>query len=104
MSDPDGKHKKTARNIIVVTALVMLVIHKDIWFWDDRTLVFGVVPVGLMYHGIFSLLCGVLWASAVKFAWPSGIERWATEGDTPATTPAGAADGDGAAAGTENAS
>lgn len=72
---------KTARNIVAVTAVVMLVIHKDVWFWDDRTLVFGVVPVGLMYHGIFSVLCGVLWACAVKFAWPSEIERWATAED-----------------------
>ena len=85
-AEPAQPTNKTARNIIVVTALVMLVIHKDVWFWDDRTLVFGVVPVGLMYHGIFSALCGVLWACAVKFAWPSEIERWATaEDESPAS-------------------
>jgi len=43
--------------------------------------VFGFLPIGLLYHAIFSLAAGALWACAVKFAWPTHIEEWADEFD-----------------------
>ncbi len=60
-------------------AIVLFVLHQDVWFWDDRTLVFGFMPVGLLYHACYSVAAAALWFLAVKFAWPEHIEQWADE-------------------------
>jgi hypothetical protein len=60
---------------------VLFVMHQDCWFWDNRTLVFGFLPIGLFYHALFSLAAGLTWALANNFAWPEEIEAWAAEGD-----------------------
>jgi len=64
----------------LVCALFLL--HQDFWWWDNRTLVLGFLPIGLFYHAVFSLAAGVVWALANKLAWPEHIEEWAAEGDT----------------------
>ena len=69
------------RAAIWIAAIVLLLLHQDVWFWDDRTMVMGFMPVGLFYHALFSLAAGGLWALAVKFAWPDHIEQWADAGD-----------------------
>jgi len=73
--------------VIWIIFVCLFILHQDVWFWDDKRLVFGFMPVGLAYHASFSLAAALLWASAVKFAWPSDIEAWADEnsgaGDTP---------------------
>ncbi len=76
----------------VVWGLVLLlaVVHYDFWYWDDRSLVFGFLPIGLAYHALFSVACGVVWALAVRFAWPAELEAWADEGAAP---PPGQGDG-----------
>lgn len=65
----------------VVWGLVILlaILHQDFWLWDNRTLVFGFLPVGLFYHAVFSIACAIVWTMAVKFAWPSHLEEWADE-------------------------
>ena len=59
--------------------LALAVLHYDFWYWDDRTLVFGFMPIGLAYHAGFSLVGGLAWFLAVRFAWPSELEAWADE-------------------------
>lgn len=59
--------------------LVLAFLHYDFWYWDDRSLVFGFMPVGLAYHACFSLAAGLVWFLAVRFAWPSDLEAWADE-------------------------
>jgi len=70
----------SGRRAVWVLVLVLGVLHWDFWFWGDATLVLGFLPVGLAYHALFSVLCGVVWALAVKYAWPEHVERWAEEG------------------------
>ena len=62
---------------ILVAALAVL--HQDFWYWNDGTLVFGFMPIGLFYHAMFSLAAAGVWALAVIFAWPTHIEQWADE-------------------------
>lgn len=62
--------------------VVLLVLHYDFWFWSDRTLVLGFMPVGLFYQAMISLLAALSWALVVKYAWPTWIENWASGGDT----------------------
>lgn len=62
---------------------MLAILHQDFWFWPDRTLVLGFMPIGLAYHTLFSLLAGCMWAWVVKVAWPTGLEAWAEERDLP---------------------
>lgn len=67
------------RHFIVVAAIVLAILHQDFWLWDDTTLLFGFLPIGLGYHAAYSCLAAALWAAAVKWAWPSHIEAFAEE-------------------------
>lgn len=64
--------------------VLLIVIHQDVWFWSDDTLLFGFMPVGLFYHACISLGAGFTWFLATQFAWPEEmIEeiKHETEGD-----------------------
>ena len=63
--------------------LLMFILHQDFWWWADDTLVMGFMPIGLAYHGLFSVACSGLWALACFRAWPEELERWAEEGSAP---------------------
>ena len=61
--------------LIVLGLIVVLAIaHQDFWNWNDPKLIFDFLPIGLAYHAVYSVLCGVVWALAVKFAWPSDTD------------------------------
>ena len=65
----------------VAWGLVILlgILHYDFWFWGDRTLVFGFLPIGLGFHAAFSVAAAVAWALVVRFAWPERLEAWAEQ-------------------------
>ena len=65
------------RKLIWILVIILLVVHQDFWLRDDRSLVFGFMPVGLAYHAMFSIAAACVWALAVKYAWPHRIEQWA---------------------------
>ncbi len=71
--------------VVYSMVLLLAVLHQDFWNWDNATLVLGFLPAGLAYHMLFSLLASIVWALAVKFAWPSHIEVWADESDNVAS-------------------
>ena len=50
--------------------LLLVVLHQDNWFWDNGTLVFGFMPVALLYHACISIGAGITWFLATRFAWP----------------------------------
>jgi hypothetical protein len=61
--------------LLALAVLVVIVLHQDVWFWKDKTLVFGFLPVGLAYHAVYCLLASLtLWA-LVRFAWPARLEE-----------------------------
>ena len=77
--------KKLVYGLIILLAIL----HQDFWWWDDsKTLVFGFVPIGLAYHAGISAAAAILWAMAVKYCWPEGVD---------AVEVASAADGGGGA-------
>jgi len=69
--------RSPGRTFVWLLALALFVLHQDFWLWGSKTLVLGFLPIGLFYHAIFSLTAGLLWALAVKLAWPAEIEAWA---------------------------
>jgi len=76
---------------IWIVFVLLFILHQDVWYWDDRTLIFGFLPIGLGYHALFSLAAALLWAAAVKWAWPSDIEAWADEADETQASEGGSA-------------
>jgi len=81
--------KKKPPMFFVVWGLVALlvVLHQDFWFWEDGTLVFGFMPIGLFYHACISIGAAITWYLATIFAWPAEIEEETLEevqkGDSP---------------------
>jgi len=70
------------RLLVWFLVFALFLLHQDFWWWDNRTLVLGFLPLGLFYHAVFSVAAGVVWALANTLAWPEHIEEWAAEGDT----------------------
>jgi hypothetical protein len=56
---------------IVSVALLLGALHQDFWLWDNAELLFGVMPVGLGYHALYSIVVALFWAVVIKVAWPS---------------------------------
>ena len=67
------------KQLLITLGILLFILHQDCWWWDDKTLIFGFLPIGLAYHALFSLLAAGLWALMVKFAWPGAWEAWAEE-------------------------
>ena len=65
--------------VVAAGAVVMAILHQDLWNWHNRRLVLDFMPVGLAYHALFSLAATVLWGVASRFVWPHHIEQWAGE-------------------------
>ncbi len=59
------------KTVVGILIVLLLVLHQDIWFWNDGTLVFGFLPIGLFYHACLSIAAGVVWWMATKHCWPA---------------------------------
>jgi hypothetical protein len=70
--------------VVWALAVALFILHQDFWLWDDHTLMFGFLPIGLAYHIGFSIASSLLWGLAIIFAWPKDIEEFASEFDQPA--------------------
>ncbi|TWT87440.1 hypothetical protein Mal64_29790 [Pseudobythopirellula maris] len=62
------------RMVVWGLVLLLLVLHQDIWFWNDGTLVFGFMPIALFFHACISIAASVTWFMATKFCWPTGVD------------------------------
>ena len=60
--------------VLALLVVVVLLLHQDFWFWGDRGLVFGFLPVGLAYHVGYTLAVVALMVLLVRFAWPGHLE------------------------------
>lgn len=63
------------RYVIWGIIVLLIILHQDIWFWDDPTLVFGFMPIGLLYHAGISVAASVTWYLATIYCWPSHLEE-----------------------------
>lgn len=69
----------SGRSLVWLLFVVMFLIHQDFWWWDDSSLVLGFLPVGLAFHGLFSIGCSLLGWLAITKAWPTELEAFADE-------------------------
>ena len=63
------------RNAIYGLVVVLIIIHQDNWLWDDTRLIFGFMPITLLYHAGISMGAAAVWFLATKFAWPHHLEE-----------------------------
>jgi len=61
--------------LLVVAVAALYILHQDIWFWRSQYLVGGFIPIGLFYHGVFSIAAALLMWLLVTYAWPSHLEQ-----------------------------
>ena len=61
--------------LLVVAVAVLYILHQDFWFWRSSYLVFGFIPIGLFYQGVYAIAAALLMWLLVTFAWPSHLER-----------------------------
>jgi len=64
---------------LAALVLIVLALHQDSWNWTNKTLVFGFLPIGLAYHGFYSLLAAATMAILIRFAWPKNLDTDDTE-------------------------
>jgi hypothetical protein len=63
------------RIILVLLVLGFYALHQDIWFWRTaRPVVFGVLPVGLFYHAVYTAAISLLMWVLVRLAWPGHLD------------------------------
>ena len=63
------------QRIVWGLVLLLLILHQDNWFWEDDTLVFGFMPIGLFFHACISVAAGLTWWLATKHCWPNDLEH-----------------------------
>ena len=61
------------KTVVWGMVLLLIVLHHDVWLWDNTTLVGGFMPVTLLYHACISVGAGFTWFLATRFAWPTDL-------------------------------
>jgi hypothetical protein len=67
------------RYAIYGLVVLLIIIHQDNWLWDDTRLIFGFMPITLLYHAGISMGAATVWFLATKFAWPHHLEEIAED-------------------------
>ncbi len=61
--------------LLYAAAAVLFALHQDWWLWGDSSLVFGVLPAGLLYHIAYCGAASLLFRGLTRHAWPDHLER-----------------------------
>ena len=69
------------RKLVWGLVLLLGILHYDFWWWNDTSVVFGFMPIGLAWHAFISVAAAVAWWLVIKFSWPGKLEEWADAGD-----------------------
>ena len=64
------------KHIIWLLVALLIIFHQDFWFWDEKRLVMGFMPIGLFYHVCLSIAAAAVWLLACTFAWPKGVDEF----------------------------
>ena len=49
---------------------LLIILHQDNWLWDNPKLVFGFMPITLLFHLGISIAATFTWFLATRYAWP----------------------------------
>jgi hypothetical protein len=71
--------------VLTLLVLAAYALHQDFWNWSAaRPLALGFIPVGLLYHALYTIGAALLMALLVRCAWPAHLEA---DGQPPAVPP-----------------
>ena len=73
--------------VIAVLAVLLLILHQDYWFWTDRKLVMGSLPIGLFWHICISIAATLTWYLATRIAWPQETPNDSHSGESSGGAP-----------------
>ena len=54
-------NKSTGKWIIIGLVILLIILHHDVWNWDDKEPVFGFMPMALLWQAGISLGAGATW-------------------------------------------
>lgn len=77
------------RALLATYFVLLFALHQDFWWRADASLVFGIVPVSLAYHAVWTLLVAVGWGLVATFAWPTNLDDTPAPTDSPTTVKSG---------------
>ena len=61
--------------LLILLVLAFYALHQDFWNWSAaRPLALGFIPIGLLYHALYTLAAALLMALLVRCAWPAHLE------------------------------
>jgi hypothetical protein len=61
--------------------VALYILHQDFWNWRTAyPLVFGFIPIGLFYQGVYSIAASLAMWMLVKYAWPAHLEQEVEQG------------------------
>ncbi|MBA3700918.1 MAG: DUF3311 domain-containing protein [Planctomycetes bacterium] len=55
--------------------VILIALHQDFWLWTNKTLVFGFLPIGLVYHALYAVVASLTMWMLVKVAWPKELDH-----------------------------
>lgn len=61
----------TGHRLIWAGVVLLIILRQDSWFWEDATLVLGILPIGLAWQIGISIAAAILWYVASVIAWPA---------------------------------
>ena len=59
---------------IYLLVFLLIAAHQDFWYWEDATLVWGFLPIGLWYHTLISIGAAIVWLLACLLVWPKDAD------------------------------
>ena len=75
------KEKPSLAYLIWGLVVLLIILHQDNWLWNDTTLVFGFMPIGLVYHARISIGASITWYLATRLAWPDELDEHSAPAD-----------------------
>ena len=68
--------------LLTLVAAAVIVLRHDYWWWSSpEPLLFGVLPAGLWWQALVSVLASLMMWLMVTLAWPGGLEEEAIEAE-----------------------
>ncbi len=61
--------------LIFLWLVVLVILHNDFWNWTDKTLVFGIFPLGLFYHGCYAIVAAITLFAMTRLIWPKHLDE-----------------------------
>jgi len=63
------------KNVVWGLVLLLVILHQDNWLWDNPKLVFGFMPITLLFHAGISVAAGITWYLATIYCWPKVLQE-----------------------------